>query len=108
MIYGGKGGKMTAFRMPDGRTMRQYCLDEGVSYVIAYNRCDVKGMNPEDAVREARNPHPKNQKHFVNGTPLSAFCKSNGLRYDYVLKFHKRNKEKMNMEQCALYLVGRG
>ena len=96
---------MTAFRMADGSTMRQYCLKEGISYTIAYHRCDDLGMNPEEAVEEARHPHPKNRKHFIDGLSLHAFCNKMGLAYDSVLKL--RTKKNLSVQEAVKYLLSR-
>lgn len=96
---------MTAFRMPDGTTMRKYCMKEGVSYNIAYHRCDDLGMDPVDAVEEARHPRPKNRKHFIEGLTLHAFCDKNDISYDLVLK--TRKKKNISIQEAAYIVLAR-
>ena len=97
---------MTAFKMPNGQSLRQYCLEHKISYRIAYILCDEKGLNPADAIERASNPRPKNRKHYVDGLTLKEFCRKNNIPYDAVLKQRKKYPD-YSIQECAYFLKER-
>lgn len=98
---------MTAFRMKNGKTLRQYCLENGISYKGAYMRCDEEGLTPEEAVERVRTGVLYNRKHYVNGMTLKDFCRQNSVCYNSVLVLHRRFPD-MSIQDCAIYLAERG
>lgn len=77
--------------MKDGTSMRDYCLREGISYNVAYKRCDEDGMQPEEAVESAKQLRPKNRKHFINGVSLRQVCDQKMVPYQSVIDIiHKK------------------
>ena len=93
--------------MKDGKTLRQYCLENGISYKGAYTRCDEEGLTPEEAVQKVRTGVLYNRKHYVNGMTLKEFCRVNEIPYNNVLVLHKRFKD-ISIQECAIYLAERG
>lgn len=68
---------MTCFRMPDGTTLRQYCIINNIPYCNVYRRLDngIELMSAIDGGKKAVGDTTFNRKVFYNGKAVCTMCK---------------------------------
>lgn len=93
---------MTCFRLSRGKTVHQWCIENGVNYNSVYNRIE-KGMNPEYACREALKVKGKRYSHpsfFYKERPIRDIYRNDNNGYSLVLS---KIREGMTPEQAIQY-----
>lgn len=95
---------MTCFVRTDGKTVRQWCLEHEVSYGAVWNHLE-RGMNPNDACREAlrrrgqRFSHPK---YFYKGKSLVEILGQQTNRYHNAMR---RIRNGMSIENALKGII---
>ena len=87
---------MTCFRMPDGTTVRQYCLKNNISYWGIYGRLD-RGETVEQAFNR-----PRSKKHpylFYKGQAWVSYC--GGVNTKLYRRIASRMHNGMTFEQAV-------
>lgn len=62
---------MTCFRLKDGKTVSQWCRENGIPYASVWRHLD-SGLMPEEAYRKALNNkgNKRRLKYFYKGNPV--------------------------------------
>ena len=74
--------------------LKKFCREQDIPYVPVWYRLFIKGMTLDEAIIDVKLP-PKSYrycKYYWKGTPLKHYCKSNGLRYERIVKLIKNLK----------------
>lgn len=93
---------MTCFRLNQRKTVRQWCLENGVNYNSVYNRIEL-GMTPKMACREALRYKGKRYSHpllFYKEKPIRDIYRNNTKGYALVLS---KIRQGMTPEQAIQY-----
>lgn len=83
---------MTCFRMPDGTTLRQYCLANNLEYKRVYELCD-RGYTIENAIKHYQERKGRKDSRLVykyKDASVRCLCGENRLPYHMFLYYlHK-------------------
>ena len=93
---------MTCFRLNQRKTVRQWCLENGVNYNSVYNRIE-QGMEPEYACREALKYKGKRFSHprlFYKERPIRDIYRHDNKSYALVLR---KIRDGMTTEEAIQY-----
>lgn len=92
---------MTCFRLKNGKTVRQYCLENQILYALVYKELE-KGLTSEEACRKVLERKGKKAgsepKYFYKGTPVSKIFKINSTKYH---RFISRINNGMSIEKAV-------
>lgn len=64
-----------------GKSLRQYCIENGINYNIVFNRIKMKNLSVEDALHFRWMP---NLYFMATGQSVTEFCRENNLNIQTV------------------------
>ena len=94
---------MTCIRRKDGKTIRQWCLENNVPYGSVWNNVD-KGMDVDEACQHSleRRGKKNNSKYIYQGKTVSSILGNTSSAYQ---TFARRIRKGMTVEEAMKGLI---
>jgi hypothetical protein len=81
---------MTCFYI-NGKLLKRYCIENGISYGKCYYWLDKYGLSVEDAIKKVLSGEKKsNLKWDYNGESVFKYCEKHNLLYNSVVRAIKK------------------
>jgi hypothetical protein len=75
------------YKLANGQSLMKYCKANKIPYCCIWERVSLKGMKPDEALRDylAKKGKPHNCRLYWKGLTFRTYCKRYKLPYQYIV-----------------------